>query len=981
MKDDARKTKSELSAELSELRRRVAELETSQEAGQRAREALLASEERLSLALNTVQDGLWDWDATTGRVYRSPGWYTMLGYEPGSLPETEDTWYEHVHPDDLDRVMLNFNAHLDGRIPCHDCEYRLRAKDGSWRWIRDRGQVVARDPSGKVLRMVGAQTDITAWKEAQETLQQYQDHLEELFQERTRALEQGITALARSDEKLRIQTEVLQNVLLHVPHAIFWKDRNFAFLGCNMNFARNAGANSPEDLVGRTDRDCPWSEEQADFYQRIDKQVMDHGLVWIDQEEPQRRADGSEVVLLTSKVPLHDAAGNVMGVLGIYVDITERKRAEEALKENQRRLATLMSNLPGMVYRCRNDESYTMEFVSEGGRELTGYPPEALVGNRDRSYADLIHPDDRARVWQTVQDALQAQAPFIIEYRLRAANGCEKWVWERGQGIFSTTGELQALEGFISDMTETRRAEWMLRLARFSIDHVSDGVFWVNESGFFFYANDAACRMLGYTREELTQMRVSDIDPDFPAERWPIHIADLKAFGSLTFESQHVTKDGRCYPVEINANYLEFEGEVYVLTFVRDISSRKRAEEERQRLEAQVQHAQKLESLGVLAGGIAHDFNNLLMGILGNADMAQHELSPVSPARLSVMEIETAAKRAAELTRQLLAYSGKGRFVIEAINLSELVEEMAHLLEVSISKKATLKYHFASDLPSVLADAAQIRQVVMNLIINASEAIGTKSGIIAVTTGAIDCDRSYLRSTYLDEELPEGLYVYLEVSDTGCGMDQDTLGRIFDPFFTTKFTGRGLGLAAVLGIVRGHQGALKVYSEPGRGTTFKVLLPAHNRPAEPLRADTTDAGGWRGQGAVLLVDDEQTVRALGKRMLERIGFRVLVAEDGLGAVALFREHAEDIVCVILDLTMPHMDGEETFRILRQICPEVPVILSSGYNEQEVTQRFVGKGLAGFIQKPYQLGNLQAKLREVLLRSEQENLPEQETAPE
>jgi CheY-like chemotaxis protein len=262
------------------------------------------------------------------------------------------------------------------------------------------------------------------------------------------------------------------------------------------------------------------------------------------------------------------------------------------------------------------------------------------------------------------------------------------------------------------------------------------------------------------------------------------------------------------------------------------------------------------------------------------------------------------------------------------------------------------------------ADASQLRQVVMNLVVNASEAIGERSGVITLSTGAMDCDRAYLSESWLDEQLPEGMYVFIEVADTGSGMDAETRARIFDPFFTTKFTGRGLGLAAVLGIVRGHRGAIKVYSELGKGTTLKVLFPASQR-AEVRETRSAVRGMYEGKGTVLLVDDDESVRAVGRKMLERIGFTVVTAADGSEAIARFRERADDIICAIVDLTMPHVDGAETFRELRRMRPGVRVILSSGYNEQDVTQRFVGKGLAGFIQKPYQLSTLVAVLKEVL----------------
>lgn len=376
-------------------------------------------------------------------------------------------------------------------------------------------------------------------------------------------------------------------------------------------------------------------------------------------------------------------------------------------------------------------------------------------------------------------------------------------------------------------------------------------------------------------------------------------------------------------------------------------------------------HAQKLESLGVLAGGIAHDFNNLLMAIMGHTDLALAELSPVSPVRGHLEEVEKASHRAADLCRQMLAYSGKGRFVVESLDLVEVVQEMADMLAMSISKKAILQYRFSPDLPRIEADASQIRQVVMNLVINASEAIGDNPGVISLATGAVDCDRAYLRDIGGGSELPEGRYVFLEVTDTGSGIDKEMQKKIFDPFFTTKFTGRGLGLAAVLGIVRGHRGAIKVYSEMGKGSTFKVLLPATGKAAMSVTGPKLPNEGWKGTGTVLLADDEEMVRQVGVGMLEFLGFRVLTAQDGQEAVEVFRTHMDEIRCVVLDLTMPRMDGEETFREIRRLHPGARVILTSGYNEQQVTQRFAGEGLAGFIQKPYKLNDFRSTLHQVL----------------
>ena len=396
-----------------------------------------------------------------------------------------------------------------------------------------------------------------------------------------------------------------------------------------------------------------------------------------------------------------------------------------------------------------------------------------------------------------------------------------------------------------------------------------------------------------------------------------------------------------------------------------DITARKRAEAEQQEVGQKLREAQKLESLGALAGGVAHDFNNLLTGVVGNASLARMEVPPTSPLVPYLVEIEESAMRAADLCKQMLAYAGKGRFVVQKLDVSTVIRDTANLLQSSISRNATLKMELAEGLPPVLADAAQMRQIIMNIVINASEAIGDEGGTIKITTGSQRADRAFLGGAVLAPELPAGNYVFIEVSDTGCGMSRETTERMFDPFFTTKFTGRGLGLAAVHGIVRGHRGAIKVDSAPSRGTALKLLLPAAEGtiPAEPSPpAKTPD---WRGSGTVLVVDDEPSVRLAATRMLEAIGFSVLRASDGREGVETYRLNPQRICAVLLDLTMPRMDGEATLAELRKIRAGVRVLLMSGFNEQEALHRFFGKGLAGFVQKPFNVETLSAKLEVVL----------------
>jgi len=379
-------------------------------------------------------------------------------------------------------------------------------------------------------------------------------------------------------------------------------------------------------------------------------------------------------------------------------------------------------------------------------------------------------------------------------------------------------------------------------------------------------------------------------------------------------------------------------------------------------LRRQIEHGQRLESLGVLAGGIAHDFNNILTAILGNAALAKLKIDePVKTAK-HLRNIVKSSERAAGLCKQMLAYSGKGKFIVKPLNLSEMVDEITKLLTVSIAKNVTIRSNLAEQLPAVDVDEAQMQQVIMNLVINASDAIGENSGTVKIETGVMDTDDSSWRTSFMQDDLPPGRYVYLEVSDNGCGIDSKIMPHIFDPFFTTKFTGRGLGLSAVLGIIRGHHGTLKVDSTPGIGTKFRMLLPISQQSAVSDDAAHEDDKTWHSSGTILIVDDEDAILEIASLMLEDMGFKTRTAADGLAAVDVYRRHGDEITAVLLDMTMPKMDGQECFQALYEIDKEVVVILSSGYNEQDAISNFTHKGLAGFIQKPYRAEMLEQTVR-------------------
>ncbi len=662
-----------------------------------------------------------------------------------------------------------------------------------------------------------------------------------------------------------------------------------------------------------------------------------------------------------------DELGNPLYRFGNIRDISIRKNAEKALHESEERYRALFDGINNgvAVYEVVDGgRDFIFRDFNRAGEVIDNDDRTRLIG---RSIFD-VRPgiekfgliDVLRRVWET---GIPENFPVKLYRDERLQHWYDNFVYRL------PSGEIVAV---FEDVTKQKLADEALRESenRFKsiFDFANDGILLVDiETRKFLMGNMSFCSMFGFLPEEISNYGTGDIIPE-NEKSYVLGLFEKQANREIVVARDVPLKkiDGTIIYADVSSSLIELGGKTYICGFFRDITKSKMAEEERRKVEEKLQQTQKLESLGVLAGGIAHDFNNMLMVVLGNAELAQMEISETSPARQRLEDINNVAIKAADLCKQMLAYSGKGRFVVRPIDLSEVVGEMGRMLDVSVSKKAILNYSLEKGLPPIEADAVQIRQIIMNLIINASEAIGEKSGVISVKTGLMECDSKFLLETQFHGDIGEGPYVYLEIADTGSGMDKDTMEKIFDPFFTTKFTGRGLGLAAVLGIVRGHKGGLRVSSEPGKGTTFRVMFPAVISVPEktsPENIKKTDI--WKGSGTILLVDDDESIRNLCRLLLERIGFDVLPASDGRNAIEVFNENRNKIRCVILDLTMPHMDGEETFRELIKIDPDIRVIMSSGYNEQEIAQKISGKGFTGFIQKPYSLKNLTDILKKVL----------------
>ena len=652
------------------------------------------------------------------------------------------------------------------------------------------------------------------------------------------------------------------------------------------------------------------------------------------------------------------ATGNVTTIVSVSRDITERKHQEEWLRRVEERNRALLRAIPDLMFVINREGVFVDSSTPSGAPLLV--PLDRTMG---RSAHEVLPPELADATMHNVREALRTGQVQLFEYPLTVRGEVCHF-----EARTVPCGPDETLS-IVREITERKRAEHKLQESRQKLQLlVNQSPLGVVSWSLDFQVtewNPAAERIFGYRREELIGRRGAEmlVPEHLRGAIEGVFAQLLTRRGGLRSTNQNITKDGRTILCEwYNTPLVDESGNVVgAASLVQDVTERLKAEEERRRLEAQMLHAQKLESLGVLAGGIAHDFNNLLVGMLGNAGLALLELPQGHPARQSVEQIEMVAVRAADLTHQMLAYSGRGKFMIEPVNLSRLVDEMAHLLEVSVSKAAAIHYEFEPDLPPVEADATQMRQIVMNLIINASDALESREGTITVRTGLVHADADYLAAAYLTEELQPGRFVFLEVTDTGRGMDAETSARIFDPFFSTKQTGRGLGLAAVLGIVRGHHGTIRVTSELNKGTTFRVLLPPSVAAEEEDAAKPQHAEPRLGSGTVLVVDDDETVRRVARSILERHGFTVVTANDGVEAVEAVVESPERFSLVLLDMTMPRMSGDEAFLAIKAVRESVPVILSSGYSEQDAVSRFAPAGLAGFVQKPFQVRELMDKV--------------------
>ena len=678
-------------------------------------------------------------------------------------------------------------------------------------------------------------------------------------------------------------------------------------------------------------------------------------------ERAVRSLDGRELTceLRLVRLPYRDQRL----VRASFVDISDRKLAEEAVRRSEAHYHALFDN--ALVGVTVTDRNFLITDANDAFCNMLDYSKEEIIGKK--SIADVSHPDGIGQSLEMVRKLVHREVDhFAMEknYLTKAGRTVPTMIFVKGH--YDVKGEYEGTTASILDISDLKEADEKLRLTRFSIERSSDCIFWITPEARIVDVNEAACRTLGYEREELLQLTIPEIDPLCNANVWRQHFQDLRRKGALTFETVHAAKDGRQIPVEVVANYIRFGAKECNCAVVRNISERKQAEEKWAKLENELHQAQKMESVGRLAGGVAHDFNNMLSVILGHANLALMKSEPSDPLYPDLEQIRKAGERSADLTRQLLAFARKQTIAPKVLDLNATIDGMLVMLERLLGENVSLVWRPAPDLMPVKMDTSQVDQILANLCVNARDAI-SDVGHISIETGNCTIDAGYCTAKV---DVVPGEYVRLSVSDDGCGMDKDVLAHVFEPFFTTKAVGEGtgLGLATVYGIVKQNKGFINAYSEKGRGTTFNIYIPQQPEEAEPTPVADAERLPEGGHEVVLLVEDESAILNVTAQLLSIQGYEVLAASTPSEAIRLAREYRGEIHLLMTDVIMPEMNGLDLSKNIRTFAPRIKCLFMSGYTANVIALHGVLDEGTHFIQKPFSMAALASKVREALDRS-------------
>ena len=1027
--------------------------------------ALKESEERWQLALRGNNDGIWDWNLETNQVFFSCRWKEMLGYADSEISNHVDEWVARVHPDDFPKAMQAINEHLDKKTPFYINEHRLICKDGTYKWILDRGQALWND-QGKPIRMVGSHTDITETKQA-----------EVLLKERQKSLTQ--------------QEELLRKVLNTIPVGVWITDKQGKILQANPAACKIWGVNKENfDLANLnlglispdTSNPHQFKAWWTDTGQPIDPQewapylAITKGEIILNECIDIQRFDATRKTILNSAIPLRSDQEEIIGSIVVNQDITEQQIFKQALWENQRLFQKIADATPEILYLYDLISDQNI-YVNQQITEILGYSPTEIQ-QIEGLMQKLVHPEDLSKLRESFKHLAEARDGEVAEseYRMQCANG--EWCWLISRDVvFSRTPEglPHQILGTATDITKRKQAEVELREMSAALANAVEGISYLDANGYYRAVNKAYANACGYEPEEMLGMFWQKTV--YPEDLTKLENAyqEMLSKGKVEVEARGIRKDGSHFykHVVMVAAYNKEKQFIGHHCFMKDITERMQSEQkireqaalldiatdaifvkninnkilfwsqgaerlygwtaaeaigkdandflyknpidhsqiqqtlltkgkwqgelrkvtkngqeiivesrwtlvydeagkpksilvvntditEKKQLEAQFLRAQRMESLGTLASGIAHDLNNILAPILMAVQLLELQLKDERSKRLLPI-LKNNAKRGAELVKQVLSFGRGIQGDRTIIQVRHLVAEIRHIAKETFPKSLELYIDLSAELWTVLGDATQLHQVLMNLCVNARDAM-PNGGTLSICAENIWIDENYAK---LNIDAKVGSYIVVTIADTGIGIPPEIIDRIFEPFFTTKELGKGtgLGLSTVLGIVKSHGGFINVYSELGKGTEFKVYLPALDAQ-ENQQIEETHIPKGSGE-LILVVDDESAIRDITITSLETHGYKVISACDGQEAIATYKQNQAKISLVLLDMMMPNMDGTNAINELQKINSHVKIIAMSGLTTNAVNAEAASKQVKGFLSKPFTTGELLITIQTVL----------------
>jgi PAS domain S-box-containing protein len=889
---------------------------------QQTETALRENEERFRSVFENSMIGVYRTTPGGKFLMANPGLVKMLGYSSfQELAQVAVTW-DSICPEGFSRVEFLRRIGRDAQVV--GLESAWKRKGGTVLFVRESAWVVW-DRRGEVQYFEGTVEDIT-------------DH---------RTVEE-----ARAAER-----NLLRGLINNLPDRIYVKDHHCRYLIDNVAHAEFLGTPTPDNVVGKTIADFV-PPELAEHYDAVDRKLVESGQPLLNIEEVITQPDGTRRWSLTTKVPLHDANGKVVGLVGISRDITHRKEAELALAEQRSQLDALMDNIPDMIFFKNATSRYTQVNRAQANRVGLSEPSQA-VGKTDFDFFD----DEHARqTYADEQEIMRTGQPVIAkEEKETLPDGRETWVSTTKVPLRDGQGQVVGTFGLSRDITDHRRAEEQLRVQLSALQAAANAIFMTDAKGQIAWVNAAFTMATGYTLEEAIGRRLDFLagetaTPELLASIQETILRGEVWHGELLNRRKNLTE----FPADLTVTPVRDEqgALTHFVGIMQDVT-------EQHRLQEQLLHSQKMEAVGQLAGGVAHDFNNILTAVLGYSELLLQRSPPSDPLHRHAEEIRKSAERAASLTQQLLAFSRRQPVQLRVLDINALVMDLNKMLRRLVGENIRIVTVCSPDLGHVRADAGQLQQIIMNLVINARDAM-PDGGTLTLQTANVQFDETYVR-TYPEARV--GDYVMLAISDTGVGMSAEVKKHLFEPFFTTKGIGggTGLGLAMCYGIVKQIDGHINVYSEPGQGTAFRIYLPRVTDSVEPAPRRGSQAEIPRGTETILIVEDEPEVRALAVLVLHELGYRMLEAANGEEALQLAEAGPgqQPIHLLVTDVVMPRMGGPHLAEALASRHPETKVLFISGYPDDTLVKHGTVPSNLAFLPKPFTPSALARRVREVL----------------